>query len=88
MNQQIVHHDTWHMLSRTLTRQINKGLTKYGVVLKTWNGRDAGIDAMEELVDAFQYVVQLWLENQDLQKQVKELEDTIESLSSGRTSLP
>lgn len=29
----------------TFARQLEKGMTKYGVVLKTFNGRDAGKDA-------------------------------------------
>ncbi len=45
-------------------KQINKGMDKYGVVLSTFNGRDAGQDAVEELVDLSVYLTQLRMEHQ------------------------
>lgn len=48
---------------KTFDRQIEKGMEKYGVVLKTFNGRDAGKDAFEELVDLSVYLEQLRLEH-------------------------
>lgn len=48
-----------------LARQVEKGEKKYGRRLQTWNGRDAAQDAVEELVDAFQYVSQLKLERDE-----------------------
>ena len=47
----------------TFARQLEKGMTKYGVVLKTFNGRDAGKDAFEELVDLSVYLEQLRMEH-------------------------
>lgn len=48
----------------TFEKQIAKGLEKYGVVLTTFNGRDAGKDAIEELVDLSVYLTQLRMEHQ------------------------
>ncbi len=45
-------------------KQIKKGIEKYGVVLNTFNGRDAGQDAVEELVDLSVYITQLRMEHQ------------------------
>ena len=45
-----------------LVLQTAKGHAKYGKRLHTFNGRNAARDAMEELVDAFQYVTQLEFE--------------------------
>ena len=45
-------------------KQIKKGMDKYGVVLSTFNGRDAGQDATEELVDLSVYLTQLRMEHQ------------------------
>ena len=48
----------------TFEKQIAKGIEKYGVVLTTFNGRDAGNDAIEELVDLSVYLTQLRMEHQ------------------------
>ena len=48
----------------TFEKQIAKGIEKYGVVLTTFNGRDAGKDAIEELVDLSVYLTQLRMEHQ------------------------
>ena len=45
-------------------KQIKKGMDKYGVVLSTFNSRDAGQDAVEELVDLSVYLTQLRMEHQ------------------------
>jgi len=51
--------DTVRLLfKKMLDHQEAKGLEKYGTPLKTHNGRDPLIDALGELVDAFQYLVQ------------------------------
>lgn len=49
--------------NRVWHEQSAKGQARYGTVLQTFNGRDAGHDAQQELVDAFQYVTQLRLEH-------------------------
>ncbi len=68
--------------------QYKKGKEKYGVVLTTFNGRDAGQDCLEELVDAVQYLTQLRMENEALKKQLDNLgcentllEDTVSDLN-------
>jgi hypothetical protein len=53
---------------RTLERQFVKGWEKYGVELTTFNGRNPFVDAMEELVDAFQYVTQASMEAKEIAK--------------------
>jgi chromosome segregation ATPase len=42
------------------------GLRKYGTSLMTWNGRDPYIDAMQELLDLWQYLTQGQLERAEL----------------------
>jgi len=42
-----------------------KGMEEYGTPLKTFNGRDAAVDAMGELADAAKYVRQLQMELRD-----------------------
>jgi hypothetical protein len=39
-----------------------QGIATYGTTLQTHNGRDPIQDAMEELLDAWQYLVQIKLE--------------------------
>ena len=46
----------------TAREQYEKGIEKYGTVLKSMNGRDAGKDLMQELVDAVMYARQLDME--------------------------
>lgn len=41
------------------------GLRKYGVPLRTHNGRDAREDLAEELLDAFMYATQMEMEEED-----------------------
>lgn len=45
-----------------LDAQEQKGIATYGTTLQTFNGRDALLDAMQEAVDLFQYVVQARIE--------------------------
>jgi hypothetical protein len=49
-----------------ITSQAEKGQAQYGSPLMTFNGRDAGQDAIEELADATVYVQQLRMERNDL----------------------
>ncbi len=51
-------------LDVTFGTQMQKGMEKYGVVLKTFNGRDPGRDAFEELIDLSVYLEQLRMEHQ------------------------
>lgn len=41
------------------------GIEKYGTALRTHNGRDALMDAYQELLDAAQYIKQLIMERDD-----------------------
>lgn len=54
------------LFPKLLSAQMTKGIRTYGHTLKTFNGRDAGQDAAEELIDAFCYLVQLQMEHRDL----------------------
>jgi hypothetical protein len=67
-------------LTMLLDREV-KGIQTYGRSLETFNGRNAVRDALEEVVDAFQYLVQIQLEreamtaeNAALRARVAELE--------------
>lgn len=63
-----------------LDAQEKKGIEKYGTTLQANNGRDALLDAMQEAVDLFQYLVQakidrdeLRIENEQLRAEVARL---------------
>ena len=47
---------------RMLADREAEGIAKYGATLQTHNGRDPLLDAMEEIIDAWQYVVQASME--------------------------
>lgn len=54
------------IFAEVLASQCAKGEAKYGTRLQTHNGRDALADALAEIVDATQYVVQAALERAGL----------------------
>ena len=60
-----------------LDARSTKGVETYGRILQTHNGRDAGQDAWEELIDLAQYLTQLRLERDDL---MAERDDLAEQL--------
>ena len=49
-------------LAQDFARRSLQGRAKYGTVLRTDNGRDALVDAYQELLDAAVYLHQAWLE--------------------------
>jgi hypothetical protein len=51
-----------------------KGIATYGDTLRTHNGRDAGRDLVEELLDGAQYAMQMRLERRDLEGRIATLE--------------
>lgn len=70
-------------LTMLLDREI-KGIEQYGTTLQTHNGRDANRDALEELIDAFQYVVQLRLEREALTDENAALRARVAELEASR----
>jgi hypothetical protein len=54
--------------------QQKRGMARYGSELMTWNGRDAGQDAQEELADLTVYLTQMRMERADMQQRISELE--------------
>ena len=52
------------LFAEVLAYQCAKGAVKYGGPLETLNGRDPLMDALAELVDAIQYVVQAIMERE------------------------
>ena len=58
--------DVFPELVRMLQERYQLGVDRYGTPLQTFNGRDAGRDLFDELIDAFQYGKQLDMENTDL----------------------
>jgi hypothetical protein len=71
----------------TLAAQEAKGQAKYGRGLQTHNGRDAGQDAWEELVDLAQYLTQLRLERNDLLTENARLSAEIGALQTALASI-
>ncbi|MBK8467949.1 MAG: hypothetical protein IPL32_19215 [Chloracidobacterium sp.] len=58
------------------------GLRKYGTVLETWNGRDAGVDAVQELLDLFVYLHQAAMERADLEVELARLRARVAQLEA------
>lgn len=56
-----------------LREQEKKGMEKYGRSLQTWNGRDPILDAMQEEIDRWAYLVQARMELADAKKELAEL---------------
>jgi hypothetical protein len=57
-------------LTETIVGQSAKGQQKYGRELETFNGRDAGQDALEELADLAVYLTQMRLERAEVDRQL------------------
>ncbi len=71
----------WYEIYTALKHQYNKGIERYGTVLMTHNGRDAGQDAMQELADAVMYVQQLRMEHEDCQRENRALRRRLAELT-------
>ena len=69
------------MFSSLLKRQELKEIERYGTSLEAFDGRDALADLSEELVDAFQYVIQASMEREIFVEKVESLLDELASIS-------
>lgn len=58
------------------------GKNKYGTGLTTYNGRDAEIDAIQELGDCIFYLYQMKLENKTISADVRTLLEVVMELAS------
>lgn len=56
-------------LVELLRQRSEFGQRKYGTKLETHNGRDAYLDALQELLDLFVYIHQAQMENADLRQE-------------------
>jgi len=56
------------------------GRAKYGTELQPFNGRDAYLDALQELVDLFQYLHQAQMERAKLEADIAKLREEISGL--------
>lgn len=70
-----VHHKAVTHYNEVAQRQYEMGKAKYGTILRTHNGRDAGRDVMEEYVDMGQYLTQLIMEHNDAKRLLKRFAD-------------
>lgn len=61
------------MFLGVLDAQEQKGIATYGMSLTANNGRDALLDAMQEAVDLFQYLVQAKIERDELRIENEQL---------------
>jgi hypothetical protein len=61
--------------------QEQKGRQKYGTTLQTFNGRDATVDAMQDLVDVAHYLTQEQIEKHELAYQLSAALGRIEELT-------
>jgi hypothetical protein len=62
--------DVTEALIAHLRKRQAKGRAEYGRSLETFNGRDAGRDLLEELLDGAQYAMQLQLERAALEAEL------------------
>jgi hypothetical protein len=60
---------------RMLAEREKQGIATYGRSLETFNGRDALRDIKEELIDAWQYLIQLEMERDALREQCRQLSE-------------
>jgi hypothetical protein len=67
-------------LVAVLRERSDFGLRKYGTRLETWNGRDAHLDALQELADLFVYQHQAAMERADLEAEVVKLRSRVAEL--------
>jgi len=67
---------------RMLEERVIEGRKRYPEELTTHNGRDAIRDALEELIDAWQYVVQISLEHEALVSENAALRARVAELES------
>ena len=58
------------------------GERKYGTRLETWNGREATLDALQELLDLFVYLHQARMERADLEALVVTLRRRVADLEA------
>lgn len=77
--------DAGRLLLDSLIERAKSGEKKYGTVLKTFNGRDAIVDAFQEAQDAVMYLGQKHLED-PLDVRVDHLEYLAEELALGLAS--
>jgi hypothetical protein len=63
---------------KAFDEQASKGFDKYGTYLKTFNGRNAYHDFLQELVDCLMYATQLNMELQQAKRDIKYLYDGID----------
>ena len=68
-------------IQAAINHQVSTGLKTYGTELHTFNGRDAGADAISELADLTCYITQLRMENEWLRARLRWLEDLVETMN-------
>lgn len=73
-------------LRMLLDREV-RGIETYGTTLQTFNGRDAVRDALEELIDAWQYLVQISLELDEIRAENVQLRAEIATLSNAAEAI-
>jgi hypothetical protein len=74
---------TREVLNSALDAAVARGMATYGTPLQSHNGRDAYADAIEELVDAAQYLTQARMEHADLVERAEKAEEKVSSLKFG-----
>lgn len=58
-----MHYETAGKVRADIIARARAGTVKYGMPLRTFNGRNAEMDLYQEVLDGIQYATQLWLEN-------------------------
>lgn len=75
-------------LVAVLRERSDFGQRKYGTRLKTWNGRDAYLDALQELLDLFVYLHQAQMERAELEADRDRLRAMVVALGGNPEASP
>lgn len=67
----------WPIAEHLILQRVNTGMARYGEPLLTYNGIDPGEMAIEEIIDALLYTVQLKVQYDDALARIRELEDML-----------
>ena len=85
--QEIVNPVAIQHITELLEKRNQIGIERYGTTLQTFNNRDVFRDFADEFTDAWQYYVQIKLENEHRRRAVMAVADLLDDLAVRRTSV-
>lgn len=79
--------DVQSQLIEHIRARRNLGVQRYGTALQPFNGRDAGQDLLDELLDGATYAMQLVIERRELEERNRALQEENHTLRQDRATL-